>query len=134
MVLPPPPFLACYMLYFLLSEWLYGATPGKFVMGLRVIDYGGGKPSLWAALIRNVVGLVERHPSMLIVVLPMMIFNPRRQRMGDLLSRTVVVQKQRLDLFLAQRDAPPTGATGAEGTNGKDKSDTPGGPPANAPF
>jgi uncharacterized RDD family membrane protein YckC len=130
-LLPPAPALACNLLYFFLSEWLYGATPGKFVMGLRVVrfeggTYDGGKPSFWSALVRNVAGIWERQFLMTIVVLPMMIFNPRRQRMGDLLARTVVVQKQSLDMFLAQARAEPGG--------GADTLEPPGEPPANAPL
>jgi len=34
-----------------------------------------------------------------------LIFSPRRQRIGDLLSRTFVVQKQGLDAFIAQQAA-----------------------------
>ena len=103
--LPSSSLLVCFMLYFTLTEWLLSATPGKFLMGLRVVSDGGARPTLWASLVRNAVGLLERQPIMLIVSFPMVVFSPRRQRLGDLLSRTIVVQKAGLDMFMQQRAA-----------------------------
>jgi uncharacterized RDD family membrane protein YckC len=42
-----------FMLYFALFEKKYGATPGKYLFGLRVIGAGGGKPSLRMSLLRS---------------------------------------------------------------------------------
>jgi uncharacterized RDD family membrane protein YckC len=100
---PALSFVVCYGVYFVASEWLFGATPGKFLMGLRVVADGGRKAPFWAVLVRNAIGLYERQPWMLLVAAPMVVFSPRRQRVGDLLSRTFVVQKQGLDLFMAQQ-------------------------------
>lgn len=113
-LLPKPPMLFCYPLYLVTTEWLFGATPGKFALGLRVVMDGGKKPTLWAALVRNIIGWYERQPYMLIVVLPMIIFNPRRQRLGDLLSKTVVVQKQALDAYMKQRETLAREKSGGE--------------------
>ncbi|MEI6233605.1 MAG: RDD family protein [Planctomycetota bacterium] len=103
--IPLSAIAVCFMVYFTLTEWLLGATLGKFVMGLRVVSDNGMRPTFWAAAVRNTVGLLERQPMMIIVSFPMVVFSPRRQRLGDLLSRTIVVQKQGLDMFLAQRAA-----------------------------
>ena len=123
---PSTPFLICFLVYFAGSECLFCGTPGKLLMGLRVVADGGSRPSIWASLVRNTVGLLERQPMMLIVAAPMVIFSPRRQRLGDLLSRTFVVQKQGLDLFIAQKAAAAVesmdklpGETGAD--KAKDK-------------
>ncbi|HLX63662.1 MAG TPA: RDD family protein [Planctomycetota bacterium] len=102
---PAWPFAAAYGVYFIGSEWLFGATLGKFLMGLRVVGDSGRKASLWSVIVRNMVGLYERQPYMLLVAAPMIVFSPRRQRLGDLLSQTFVVQKQGLDLFMAQQAA-----------------------------
>lgn len=103
--IPSMPFLICFLVYFAGCDWLFLGTPGKLLMGLRVVSDGGSRPTLWASLVRNSVGLLERQPMMLIVAAPMVVFSPRRQRLGDLLSRTFVVQKQGLDLFIAQKAA-----------------------------
>src|SRR5205085_300447 len=64
---PYPPFVACYLVYFAGCECFFGATLGKYVMGLRVVMDGGHRPTLWAALVRNLVGMYERQLWMLIV-------------------------------------------------------------------
>jgi uncharacterized RDD family membrane protein YckC len=98
------PFYFVYMLYFVALEWLLGTTLGKVLMGLSVVMDSGESPSLWCAFVRNLVGFFERHPSVAIfIAMPMIIFGPRRQRMGDVLSRTVVVQRGALDAFKTQR-------------------------------
>lgn len=106
---PAWPFAAAYGVYFIGSEWLFGATLGKFLMGLRVVGDGGRRASLWSVIVRNMVGLYERQPYMLLVAAPMIIFSPRRQRLGDLLSQTFVVQRQGLALFMAQQAATGEG-------------------------
>lgn len=37
---------------------LYGATLGKWLMGLRLVRMDGGRPSIWADLLRYVVMIV----------------------------------------------------------------------------
>jgi len=98
-------FFAGYMAYFVLAEWLLGATLGKMIMGLRVVMDGGNRLSFWSALVRNLIGFYERSPVVVFIAVLMMIFGPRRQRMGDLMSRTYVVQKGALDVFKKQRAA-----------------------------
>ena len=102
--LPHAPFLIFYLVYLSASEWLWGATLGKYIMGLRVIMDPGKKLTFWAALVRNLVGFYERLPlAAMFVSLPMLIFTPRRQRLGDLLARTHVVHKAALEAYNLQR-------------------------------
>ena len=97
-------YFAIYLTYFVLTEWLFGASAGKFIMGLGVVMDGGERISLWSAVVRNLVGFVERMPQVAFTVtLWMIILGPRRQRMGDILARTFVVQKGALEAFKAQR-------------------------------
>ena len=103
--LPYWPFFAIYMIYFSFAEWLFGTTAGKLLMGLCVVMDGGQKLSLTSAVIRNLVGFVERLPQIvLVVVWPMILLTPRRQRLGDMLSRSFVVHKSALDIFKQQRE------------------------------
>src|SRR5205085_2223667 len=64
---PALSFVISYAVYFVGCEWLFGATPGKYLMGLRVVSDGGKKAPLWAILVRNLVGLYERQMWMLLV-------------------------------------------------------------------
>jgi uncharacterized RDD family membrane protein YckC/RNA polymerase subunit RPABC4/transcription elongation factor Spt4 len=77
-------------LYFAVFEWLYGASPGKLILRLRVVREDGGRPSLWAALVRGgfrfVDGLFFGIPAA-----SAMGSSPLRQRIGDRFAHTVVV-------------------------------------------
>ncbi|MCY3024395.1 MAG: RDD family protein, partial [Planctomycetota bacterium] len=98
------PFFVIYLAYTVGTEWLLGTTAGKFVMGLCVVADTGERVSLWAALVRNLLGFYERLPQTFVfVAVPMILFGPRRQRLGDMLARTFVVQKGALVVFKAQR-------------------------------
>ncbi|WP_205697259.1 MMPL family transporter [Conexibacter sp. SYSU D00693] len=78
----------------------WGWTPGKLLLGLRLVDRRGRPPGIAAALVRGltapadaVAGLRAAHRS------------PWRQRLGDQVAGTLVVRRTRL--------APATGAAGA---------------------
>jgi len=103
--LPPWQFFGTYIGYLVTAEWLCGTTLGKYIMGLSVVSDTGRRPSFWAALVRNLVGFYERLPITFIIAMPMIIFGPRRQRLGDLLAHTFVVQKGALEIFKAQHAA-----------------------------
>jgi uncharacterized RDD family membrane protein YckC len=100
-----PLFAGLYALYLVLSETAWGRTLGKAAFGLRVVNLRGENVSLWAAVVRNLLGYFERHaPAFgLLVALPAILLTPHRQRLGDLLARTVVVQQEALDAYRRQR-------------------------------
>ncbi|MGD0090452.1 MAG: RDD family protein, partial [Planctomycetota bacterium] len=97
------PFFGVYIGYLAPAEWLFGTTLGKYTMGLSVVSDSGQRPSLWAVLVRNLVGFYERLPLTFVIAVPMILLGPRRQRVGDLLARTFVVQKEALEGFKKQR-------------------------------
>ena len=104
--LPYMPFFAIYVVYLAGTEWLCGATLGKFIMGLRVVMDNGKRLTPWAAVVRNFIGFFERMPLIVAwVTMPMILLGPRRQRLGDMLSRTYVVHKGALEIFKAQHAA-----------------------------
>ena len=80
--------------YGILFESLRGATPGKRVVQLTVVNDQGQKCRLAAIVVRNLTRVIEFAflPVMLLVVL-----TPSRQRLGDLLARSVVVEHFELD-------------------------------------
>ena len=86
--------------YFLLFEWLWhGQTPGKRLVGIRVIDMDGAGISLGQAAVRNVLRVVDGLPLMIPDVVPVMYgvgflvaaCNPEQRRLGDLAAGTLVV-------------------------------------------
>ncbi len=74
-----------------------GQTPGKRALGLRVIQLDGAPVGLPESLVRNALRVVELPlgyaPAVLAVAL-----SGRRQRLGDLVAGTLVVQERRFDL------------------------------------
>jgi uncharacterized RDD family membrane protein YckC len=95
-------WVACrvfYVAYCTLFEWRWAATPGKMLVGCRVASESGHQPKGHQILVRNVTRFVEFEPFLpvwpfyLIVVL-----TNTRQRIGDLLAHTIVVQGLAIEL------------------------------------
>jgi len=83
-----------------------GRTPGKAVMGLRVVRDDGGPIRFRHAFVRGLVGVVVDRPGvsfMLLALVPMLV-TVRNKRLGDIAAGTVVVQ----DRVPARLDALPT--------------------------
>ena len=83
--------------YFALFEaYWHGQTPGKRAMKLRVIKDSGRQITLFEALARNLLRVIDWMPSMYLVGVITMLCNKRNQRLGDLAAGTMVVH-ERLD-------------------------------------
>jgi len=80
------------MAYRFVMEWLCGWTIGKRIVGLKVIELDGSQLSFRGALIRNVVRLIDCSVYGVIVGIALILKTKRRQRLGDLLGRTMVIQ------------------------------------------
>jgi uncharacterized RDD family membrane protein YckC len=102
----PVVFFAMYLGYLTFAEYLVGATLGKLLMGLRVVSDQGTRPTLWSAFVRNLAGFFERNIAFAFFAsLPCMLLTPRGQRLGDIMARTIVVQKAALIRYVEQRKA-----------------------------
>lgn len=81
--------------YFALFEaYWHGQTPGKRVMKIRVIKDSGRQITLFEALARNLVRVVDYLPAGYLVGLITMLCNKRSQRLGDLVAGTIVVHER----------------------------------------
>jgi uncharacterized RDD family membrane protein YckC len=87
--------------YFLLFEWLWqGQTPGKRVLGIRVIRWDGTAVSFYQAAVRNLVRIVDSLPIPLPAGVGALGFavaaaNREHRRLGDLAADTLVVHVER---------------------------------------
>jgi uncharacterized RDD family membrane protein YckC len=84
--------------YFFLFEWLWsGQTPGKRLLGLRVIRRRGTAVSLWQAAVRNVLRIVDAPlvPGFYFLGFAVMACNRESCRLGDLVADTLVVHVER---------------------------------------
>ena len=79
-----------YLLYAVLMEWRLGTTVGKRLLRLRVVADEGRRLALREAMLRNLTKVIElQWPLIVLLLLP--VFNRFRQRLGDMIARTTVV-------------------------------------------
>ena len=78
-----------------------GQSPGKRVLGLRVIKEGGYPITFVDSAIRNLVRVVDFLPVFYGAGLLVMLINKDWQRLGDLAAGTLVVKTSRVNLKLA---------------------------------
>jgi uncharacterized RDD family membrane protein YckC len=89
-----PLWVAILVLYFPVTERLWGKSLGKWITGLRVIDGHGGHPAWWQVFVRFVLRVFEVNP-FLLGGLPaglVAAFSPCKQRLGDMLAKTYVIR------------------------------------------
>ena len=83
--------------YFVAFEAIWdGQTPGKRVLGLRVVRNGGGGVDVGASAARNLIRFVDFLPFGYFVGMVTVIANQRNQRLGDLVAGTIVVRERLL--------------------------------------
>jgi uncharacterized RDD family membrane protein YckC len=93
-------FWFCYFFFF---ESLLGATPGKFLANLRVVDINGNPPGMQKGAIRTLMRLFEANP-VLFGSLPAIISiytSTVSQRIGDRFAGTYVVRRKDLRKIVA---------------------------------
>jgi uncharacterized RDD family membrane protein YckC len=87
--------------YFLFFEWLWhGQTPGKRLLGIRVIQWRGTAISFYQAAVRNLLRVVDSMPCLLLFGFYGLGFavaasNRRQRRLGDFAANTLVVHVER---------------------------------------
>jgi len=93
------------------TQWL-GRTPGKRLLGLRVVRRDGTPPGLVDSLLRNAARAIEvpllYAPGVLCIAL-----TPRRERLGDMLAGTLVVEDRAGDLSRYAAPLPPAAGGGS---------------------
>lgn len=85
-----------YFAYFLMFETFVSTTPGKLIFSLWIQHLNGSKCTLRAAILRTMTRFVEVNP-FLLGCLPAAIVvrcSKRRQRWGDLLAGTIVIDRK----------------------------------------
>jgi uncharacterized RDD family membrane protein YckC len=80
----------------LLEWWLGGQTVGKRWVGLRVLDTRGLRIGFVAAVVRNLLRIVDLLPGLYLVGGVSAWIDPWGRRLGDLGAGTVVVRERRL--------------------------------------
>jgi uncharacterized RDD family membrane protein YckC len=87
--------------YFLFFEWLWhGQTPGKYLLGIRVIQWRGTALTLYHSAVRNLLRVADSLPIPLPLGPGLLGFvvaacNREQRRLGDLAGGTLVVHVER---------------------------------------
>jgi uncharacterized RDD family membrane protein YckC len=84
--------------YFALFETFWnGQTPGKRLLKIRVIKDSGRSITLFEALARNLIRVVDYLPGMYLVGVISMLCNRSQKRLGDLAAGTIVIHERTSD-------------------------------------
>jgi uncharacterized RDD family membrane protein YckC len=95
--------LGLYVVYGFLMELAYGATLGKLAVGIRVVAVGAQRADLRECALRNVTKILEMAPPLTVMLVLFPLLTPWRQRFGDMLAGTAVVDSASLRLYAALR-------------------------------
>jgi uncharacterized RDD family membrane protein YckC len=94
-------FVALFMLffgYFIIFEWRsQGSTPGKRLLGIRVVRDGGFPLDFTSAVVRNVVRILEFAAGFYTISAIATLLSPMNRRLGDMAAGTIVVRVSRFD-------------------------------------
>jgi uncharacterized RDD family membrane protein YckC len=82
--------LAGYTAHVTITELLTGRSLGKTVLGIKVVAIDGERPRPLPILLRNAMRAIEVSTGLLLIYV---LLNDQRQRLGDLLARTIVVRE-----------------------------------------
>jgi len=95
-------FFGCLWGYFLLFEWLWhGQTPGKRLLGIRVIQWRGTSLTFLQSAVRNIVRIVDSLPAAVFLFglyplgFAVAAGNRKHLRLGDWAAGTLVVHVER---------------------------------------
>jgi uncharacterized RDD family membrane protein YckC len=87
---------AIWIVYYIVCEAMFGATPGKALNGLVVVSADGRPLTLRSVSIRNLLRLVDALPGAYLLGGAFVISTANSQRIGDLAARTTVVFRRRV--------------------------------------
>lgn len=83
------------MLYFAIPEAMFGASPGKYWMRLRVVRLDGRPLGLNEVIVRNLLKPIDFLPILYLLGGLLVLGTPGSQRIGDLAAGTTVMYQHR---------------------------------------
>jgi len=101
-------FLIFYGYFMVFEAFWNGQTPGKRVVGLRVLGVTGRPVHVGEAILRNLLRVVDSLPGVYAVGIVSVLVSQRSQRLGDLAAGTVVVHEKALTAPVMAVAAMPT--------------------------
>ncbi|MEO5818979.1 MAG: RDD family protein [Vicinamibacteraceae bacterium] len=89
-------FLLFYGYFAAFEAFWHGQTPGKRLVGLRVLSVTGRPARIDEAILRNLLRVIDQLPGVYAIGILTMLISARNQRLGDLAAGTVVVHEKLL--------------------------------------
>ena len=83
-----------WLIYFTYFEGTSGQTFGKRMTNIRVVKENGEPCDMGSAFIRSLLRIIDRLPFLYILGIIIIAVTPKRQRIGDLLVKTIVVRSR----------------------------------------
>ncbi len=102
-------FLLFYGYFMGFEAFWHGQTPGKRLIGLRVLSVTGRPARIDEAILRNLLRIVDQLPGIYAIGIVTMLVSSRNQRLGDLAAGTVVVHEKALSVPVLTVATPPAG-------------------------
>jgi len=81
-----------WLIYFTYFEGTSGQTIGKKFTHIRVVKEDGSRCDFGSALLRNILRIVDHLPFLYILGIILIAATEKRQRLGDMLAKTIVVK------------------------------------------
>jgi len=81
-----------WLIYFTYFEGTSGQTIGKKLTHIRVIKEDGSRCDFDSALVRNILRIVDHLPFLYILGIILIAATEKKQRLGDMLAKTIVVR------------------------------------------
>ncbi len=88
-------------------QWIYwtafevlrgGQTPGKRLLGIRIVRSDGSPVGLFESAVRNLLRFVDFLPGFYGLGIVTMLIDPKHRRLGDLAAGTLALREERIDL------------------------------------
>ena len=81
-----------WIVYFTYFESTTGQTIGKRMMSIKVIGENNQHVNLGMVLVRNILRIIDWLPILYLIGFIVIIFTGKKQRIGDLAARTIVIK------------------------------------------
>jgi uncharacterized RDD family membrane protein YckC len=90
-------FLLFYGYFIIFEAFWNGQTPGKRILGIRVVRDGGYPVDFMASLIRNLIRVGEMVLGFYAISAVVAVLSPLNKRIGDLAAGTLVIRESRME-------------------------------------
>ena len=98
-------FMIFYGYFILFEAFWHGQTPGKKLLGIRVVRDGGYPLDFGGSVVRNLVRMMEQLLGFYIIAAASALLSAENKRVGDYAAGTIVVRESRVDAPLTLSQA-----------------------------